>query len=74
MLTKREAGNANMLLEFPKQSYIGVTDSTGNGFHISPLKRGFRNAKTKKLIIFWLSMLALRKVQLYFPGDAKQEC
>lgn len=48
LLTKKEAGNVNMLLESPKQPYTGITDSTGNGFHIPPLKKGFRNAKTKK--------------------------
>lgn len=72
-LTKKEAGNVNMLLESPKQPYTGITDSTGNEFHIPPLKKGLRNAKTKKLT-FWLSMLALSKVWLYFPADAKQEC
>lgn len=48
LLTKKEAGNVNMLLESPKQPYTGITDSTGNEFHIPPLKKGFRNAKTKK--------------------------
>lgn len=47
LLTKREAGNANMLLESPKQPHTGITDSTGNVYHIPLLKKGFRNAKTK---------------------------
>lgn len=50
LLTKKEAGNVNMLVESPKQPYTGITDSTGNEFHIPPLKKGFRNAKTKKKI------------------------
>lgn len=73
LLTKREAGNANMLLESPKQPHTGIMDSTGNAYHISLLKKGFRNAK-KKTQTFWLSMPALSKVWLYFPADAKQEC
>lgn len=48
LLTKKEAGNVNMLLESPKQPYTGITDSTGNEFHIPSLIKGFRNAKTKK--------------------------
>lgn len=69
MLTKKEAGNGNMLLDSPKQPYTGITDSTGNGFHIPPLQKGLRNAKTKKKkLTFWLSMLALSKVWLYFSA------
>lgn len=75
LLTKKEAGNVNMLLESPKQPYTGITDSTGNGFHIPPLKKASEMLRQKrKKLTFWLSMLALSKVWLYFPADAKQEC